>query len=394
LSDPRITPTKLAEADAKKKYYKDLSEAEEYRRSIEPTLTEAVSQRGKNMSRPSPIDRLEEARLRGAEWRMWETGYSGDAPSKTQMRQSWTTAQAVDYAKYLASLGKNEDEIQRHIAKLGSTLDIAASDQYRNPFFQTGLMARTAESDHPFGVRDFVESVQMINTLQKPTQNGSDTAAIIAALGSFISATKGNSSDLTTIQGLYQQMSQQQQACFDKHLELSRDRMSEQPSFQDQLAQIVQVQSTLGKLSGRETEAVQTRRLELDHEKWKASLDAESEKRKSQGQMEMVKQLTGGLSRALENPVIRELGKSVGSKIGVRENPLENAKVAAAQQQVKQLSNPLEATYGFSCQRCKQPKTFSELQMARIKEADGKWMCDTAGCGEVYSLRDMPTGPK
>ena len=84
----------------------------------------------------------------------------------------------------------------------------------------------------------------------------------------------------------------------------------------------------------------------------------------------------------------------MGSKIGVTENPLATAKVAAAQQQVKELQNPLSAVYGFTCQKCKIAKTFSELAMAEIKENGGKWMCDSLNCGEVYYLKDLPTGPK
>src|SRR5207249_7333316 len=167
---------------------------------------------------------------------------------------------------------------------------------------------------------DFTDAVSVIKSLQQP-QGGSDTAAIISALGSFLAATNKGTGNSEII-ALYQQMSQQQQASFDKQLELLRERLTDQPSFSDQLAQIVQVQNTLGKLSGKESEAMQSKRLELEHQRWAKSIDLDLEKRKSAGQVEMIKSLTGGLSRALENPVVRELDRSVGSKIGVTENPL------------------------------------------------------------------------
>ena len=50
-------------------------------------------------------------------------------------------------------------------------------------------------------------------------------------------------------------------------------------------------------------------------------------------------------------------------------------------------SNPNVVT----CQKCKVPKTFSELAMAEIKENGGRWVCE---CGEVYTLGDLPSGPK
>jgi len=308
----------------------------------------------------------------------------GNGGDSTQSRQ-WTTQQALDFAKYLASIGKSPEEIQRYITKLGATLDLASSTDYRNPFAQNYLMAATSERER-WGVKDFTDAVSVIKSLQQP-QNGSDTASIISALGNFIAATKGNSSDLATIQGLYQQMTSQQQASFDRHLELVRERASEQPSFQDQLQQIVTLQTTLGKLGpGKESETIQTRRLELDHEKWKANLDAETEKRKSQGQMDMVKQITGGLSRALEAPVVKEFGKSVGRQIGL-DNPLSGVQTRAAQEQVKALSNPLAAERSFSCPKCHQTSYFTNKDLLAIAEShSGKWVCP--GCSEPYQLKN------
>src|SRR5207247_1673663 len=151
----------------------------------------------------------------------------GNGGDSSQSRQ-WTTQQALDFAKYLASIGKSPEDIQRYITKLGATLDLASSTDYRNPFAQNYLMAATSERER-WGVKDFTDAVSVIKSLQQP-QGGSDTAAIISALGSFLAATNKGTSNSEII-ALYQQMSQQQQASFDKQLELLRERLTNQPSF-------------------------------------------------------------------------------------------------------------------------------------------------------------------
>ncbi len=133
--------------------------------------------------------------------------------------------------------------------------------------------------------------------------------------------------------------------------------------------------------------------MEFEHDRFKANQEAELERRKQAGQQELVKTITGNLGKVLEAPIVKELGRTVGQKIGVRENPIAAVQTRAAQEEVQKLSDPLRTVYGFTCNKCGQPKTFTELQMARIREENaGRWVCDSVGCGEVWTLKD--SGPK
>jgi hypothetical protein len=396
----RITAAELERSKRARTIARNWLEAEETRMKLaglDPALegdgTPGASMRPSKFGRPSPLDRVKEARISGMEVAHFEKGLSGSSEATGQsQRQTWTTQQALEYARYLASLGKTPEEVQKHIQILGSTLDMAASPEYRNPFFQNTLMARTSESERPFsGVKDFVEIVQMVKSMQPP-QNDS-TAAIITALGSFMASTRPSGNDSGTVAQLYQQMSDQQQKSFDRHLELIRERMNDSPSFAEQLQQIASLQGTLGKISGRESESIQAKRMDLEHERWKVQTDADTERKKSAAQNDMVKTAFGNLGKILESPVIKEAGRGIGQALGKtspRAGGVVNAVTGAPQTAARTELNtpPTQVPWGLVCHKCHTQHTFTQLQLAQIEESGGRWSCGK--CGEVYELRRPP----
>ena len=69
--------------------------------------------------------------------------------------------------------------------------------------------------------------------------------------------------------------------------------------------------------------------------------------------------------------------------------------LAASVQPLKQLENPLAAVYGFTCGKCKQAKTFTELAMAEIKEGlfiGSGAMPQSDGSQQALEVPSLPGG--
>src|SRR2546428_13431395 len=122
--------------------------------------------------------------------------------------------------------------------------------------------------------------------------------------------------------------------------------------------------------------------FELERERWRNELATRAEDRKQKQQTSVIQSITGSLEKLVESPVIRELGKSVGGKIGMPQNPLSVAHSAAAR---SQLDNPLDVPFTFQCAKCYSDYRFSTRELSLIEEKPNKmWVCPK--CGESYRL--------
>jgi len=110
-------------------------------------------------------------------------------------------------------------------------------------------------------------------------------------------------------------------------------------------------------------------------------MEDKRELNKQRAQADLLNNVLGTAQKALESPVVRELGRNVGSKLGVKENPLTKAQTTAAQ---AELANPTETPYSFRCPQCSTNHSFSAKQLTLIKEAGGKWVCPK--CASPYEL--------
>jgi len=405
LSDSgRISAEKLARAEAEKRYWKEKRDALILRNEYETQTPEMFQGLDKRLGvgKPTPLDRAAEAHTRGIELNMFQRGLNGGEPQtaspakSTQLDPNVVVEAKATIVKALAP-NHTPEQIASYLEKISPFLDtamLAGSD----PLAQSLLYAKVMSSNQqqPLGLKDVIELVSIINQAKSQQSQTADPASVMNAAGNLfrtgVETARGRNDgiDMSQVLQMQQQSHDRMIQAQQEHFKEIRELQQSQPTLVDSLRQYRDLQGLVGTAPDRPEVAMkrldpQAASEQRDHE-WRL------EAAKSKGQAEMIKNITGGLSRALENPVVRELGRSVGSKIGVTDNPLAEAQTKAAQQQIKNLADPLKAVYGFTCGKCRQSKTFSELRMSEIKEAGGRWMCDSAGCGEVYSLGDLP-GP-
>jgi hypothetical protein len=346
---------------------------------------------GRSGRRPSALDRIREARVSGLEIKEFSKGIGEEASTSksVQVNPSTLLEQRGLIIRSLVAAGRTPEQIESYLFKVAPFLDVVATAG-ADPMTQSLLYSRlmSGNGQQSLGVRDIIEVIGMVNQMKGTQRPQSDIASVIAALGSFLAATKNNNgSDVTTIQTLYGEMNKQAQASFDRQLELLREKYSDAPTFEDQLQHVMSLQKTLG--LGKESEAVSLKRMDLETQRWSKQQEIDADLRKSKSQNEMVRTITGNLQKALESPVIRELGKNVGSKIGVRENPVEKVRTAAAQTQLREPPpNPMDEVFGLTCAICKNQVDFTRSELVRISEAgggSGKWSCPH--CAAVYVLK-------
>jgi rubredoxin len=184
-------------------------------------------------------------------------------------------------------------------------------------------------------------------------------------------------------------MSSQQQASFDRHLELVRERMDEAPSFTDQLQQIVSVQSTLGKLGAKEDPAITSKRLELEDKKLEREHVARTQAASDERSGKMWNGIAGTISKVLEAPIVREVGrKAAESMPGMNKvaGGVANVQHAAARSALDQSS---DIPFGFKCPTCNVEYSFNQQQLAAIGSLPNHtWVCPA--CGSAYVLSAMP----
>src|SRR6267143_1949558 len=321
---------------------------------------------------------------------MFGNGGSESRSERPQVNQSNFKA---DILKAVIASGRSPEESAKLMEQLSPYL-LAVDDPAA-----ALLVSRLGNGGEKMTLKEILEIIQLTKNMQG-SQSASDPAAMANAIVGAIRtgaelSSKNNGSDAGTIQSLYQQMTTQQQQSFDRHLELLRERYTDQPSFDQQLASVLDLQKRLGGL-GKESESIALKRMNLEHERWVKAEEISADVRRSKSQSEMVRTITSGLQKALENPVLSELGKNVGRKIpgvGSTINAVSEAKTAAAQAEI---NNPLNVPYAFTCSKCHSDHRFTAGQLTMIEAQGGRWVCtgtiNGEPCGELYEPRPGPTG--
>jgi hypothetical protein len=393
----RITSAELERSRKARTIAANWLQAEETRlklAGLDPAIEgDGVQPRAGKYGRPSALDRIKEARVSGLEIQQFSKGLGEEASASksVQVNPSTLLEQRGLIIRSLVAAGRTPEQIESYLLKVAPFLDVVATAG-ADPMTQSLLYSRlmSGNGQQSLGVKDVIEVIGMVNQMKGTQQPQSDTASIIAALGSFLAATKNNNgSDVTTISSLYQEMNKQAQSSFDRHLELIKERLADQPSFEEQLSHIMALQKTLG--VGKESEAVSLKRMDLETARWSKQQEIDADMRKSKSQNEMIKTISGNLSKVLESPIVSELGKNVGRKIPGVSNVMD-ARTSAAQQTVKNAEDPTRVPWGFTCAKCKTPFTFTAMELTKIGEAGGRWVCPTLGCAEIYELKSGPTG--
>jgi hypothetical protein len=300
------------------------------------------------------------------------------------------TQQILDRKAHIAAqlIGmKYPPELVRSYSEaIGPFLD--SSTFASDPFAQRFMIERFQQGQAP--TRDsIIEAVRLgaeMKNSQPQTDMGQLANALAVAMQSGVQAAKGNGSAdplalMTMLNQNQQQSHQQQLQMYERLLESQQPR-----TLTEQLKDMQHMQETLGKLGGADTPEIQMKKLELTEARDSRQFSAVQEEKKTKAQTEMFKTIAGGLSKALESPVLRQLGRNVGSKLGV-ENPIAKAQNAAAQEVVQ---NPTAVPWGFNCPKCHTSHSFTAIQLAKIKDSGGRWVDPV--CGEVYSLQAPPGG--
>jgi hypothetical protein len=290
----------------------------------------------------------------------------------------------------LVKMGKSDDQIQAFLEKTSGYVDalaLAASDPTTTALLFNKVVSGNGSSQQ-LGVKEVIEIIRMSQDL-KSHSSQSDPAALMNAAGNLfrtgVETARNNTSDPVAVMKMLTdtqaQNHAQQLQMYERLLESQQPR-----TLAEQLEDMQHMQETLFKLGGADTPEIQMKKLELTEARDSRQFSAVQEEKKTKAQTEMFKTIAGGLTKALESPVLRQLGRNVGSKLGV-ENPIAKAQNAAAQEVVQ---NPTAVPWGFNCPKCHTSHSFTAIQLAKIKDSGGRWVDPV--CGEVYSLQAPPGG--
>ena len=297
--------------------------------------------------------------------------------------------------------GKDPDYIESAMSKISPYIDTLALAN-DNPAVQSILVSKIMSGNvNGNGTRDLIQLMQLARELHGPQQSQqSDPTSVMNAAGNLfrtgVETARGRNDgvDMSQVLAMQQQSHDKMLQAQQEHFRELRELQTGQPTLVDQVDQLGRLQSLLGKIGGKETEAVVTKRLELDEKKWEASLAADTERKKAVTQADMFKQITGGLGRIFESPIIKKVGENLGETLG-RTSPTAAGVVRAVSRAPEQAANaelqtpPTHVKYQLSCQKCGKPHSFTALEISQISDRGGRWTCPT--CGEVYQYQD-PSG--
>src|SRR5438105_5987621 len=330
----------------------------------------------------------------GVKIRGFERGLGDLNPERSDTQPKIDTGRLAlsgqETVRELVKQGKSDEQIQAFLEKTSGYVDalaLAGNDPTTTALLFNRVM-NSSGNNQQLAYKDILEIIRMSQQLGPAHSRQNETAAIITALANYTAATKTNNSDSATIVQLYQQMSAQQQASFDRHLQLVRENAENRPSFADELAQIAGLQTTLGKLSGKEPPDVLMKRLEIEDKRAEREYNTKIEQGKEVRQGKWIEGAIGALSKLAESPLIREAGKKVAESLpGV-------GRVAGAVGQVQSsaaratLDQPLDEPFGFTCQQCGTAHRFSRKQLTLIESSPSRaWVCDH--CGASYILKQQ-----
>jgi hypothetical protein len=323
---------------------------------------------------------------------------------KSQIDPDRRATHIRELTQYLAKNGKSPQEIEEIVGRTAMFLDPALNAN-NDPLYRDMVLSRIGGGEK-FGFKEMVETMNAFNQM-RPQQQNSDPAALISAMAAFAQAFKEDRGDPVAqftagMQAMQAQMGGMNESSKQMTTELlsmyrAQFEQNKPKDFVTQMTEMRTLAETMGWANTPESEDITQIRLKNQHEldvqdrldqrqqreqEWRRGEEAAKDRRQS----ELLKGITSTLAKVVESPVVKELGKGVGKKIGI-ENPLEKAKESAAKEQVQSLADPTQVPYGFTCSKCKQPKQFTAMQLEKIKAAGGRWVCDTPGCGEPYKLQ-------
>ena len=308
--------------------------------------------------------------------------------------------------------------IMRAVAQSGRAEDIPKIMEALTPYMEVSggdplmslLIPRLSNNNggEKLGLREVLEIIKLGNELRGPPQpqNQSDPAAMASAMVGAVkvgieAAKNNNGSSLDPVAVLRESsestkaMLESQRDFYKTQLELNKTQkpgeyLKELRAVQDLFAREPEDREiALRRIDGLSEE----RRMafELEKERWHQQISDRQDANKAKREGELVRTVVGAIQKIGEQPLVRELGKSVGKKIGVPENPIAAANTRAAQETLR---NPMDVPYSFVCSRCKQSHAFTSGQLTKIASNGGRWVCPTEGCAEPYVLKgmDSPSG--
>ncbi|HWY28398.1 MAG TPA: hypothetical protein VNW25_03965, partial [Candidatus Sulfotelmatobacter sp.] len=178
-----------------------------------------------------------------------------------------------------------------------------------------------------------------------------------------------------------------------EHFKEIRELQQSQPTLVDSLQQYRELQGLIG--ASPDKPEIAMKKLELLDKREQREFEHSVEAGKQKAQSQMLNGVVGALSKLAESPLIKEAGRGIGQALGKtspRAGAVVDAVTRAPQTAARAELNtpPTETPWGLVCHKCKQQTIFSQLQLARIEEAGGRWSCGT--CGEVYELRRSDGG--
>ena len=402
----KITPTRLAEVRDEEEFWRRKSAAAALKAealSLDPSLADSSTSsrvRGRSLSDSYKENYEEGLKIKGFREGLGDSVSSKPAPVSPEL----ILDRKARIAASLAGMKYSPDEIKKYLDAISPFLDSTslAGDPWANRY----MMEKFQGGQNPTR-NDIIEAVRLGSEMNR-THQPSDPASMISAMTQVFKAAQDSrntvdpvasfNSGINTVLPLFQQMSETQKTAFQAQIESLRNELAEKDPavFFDRMRSFAE---TMGwHPSGSEDPTVLLHRLDsadkqserafqIEREKWKAEFDAKTEGLKERKQTEMLKTVVGTVQKALESPVVREFGKTVGRSIGVPTNPLSDAKTAAAKQT---LENPMEEKFSLTCSTCKRISYFSRSDLLKIEQsAGGKWVCP---CGAAYGLKNSSSG--
>ena len=417
-SSERITEAELARSRKARDIAKNWLLAETTRlelAGLDPAIGEATTatqMRPSKFGRPSPLDRVREARVSGMEVRSFEQGLAGEInQSKTQPTSSDVAGAKSRIVEALIKAGKSPTEITEYLDKISSHLDVLALST--DPAVQSILFSRvmSGSSTQTLGMKDVIETIRLVSELKQQPQ--SDPAAMAGAMVNAVkvgidAAKSSNNGDplatIAAIAPLYKEMNETQRTILQSQIEGLRSEL-QQRDPEKYFESIQKFGDLFGWGHSQDTPEIALHKLhsldeerkrayEMERLRWEKEWAQRAENLRDKKQSETMGRIISTVQRAIESPVVKEFGKSVGRSIGADKNSvIQAATTAPAAAATAALSNPTDVPWGFTCPKCKVTRTFTQKELALLEERGGNWVCPSPGCGEAYKLQPSSKKP-
>ncbi len=410
----RATDTELAKSQRAKEISRNWLEARENQAALERLDTGLGEDTGEGRratysSKRTPLSRIQEARLSGMEVAAFERGLGGNSSKPATVDPRTVIDHKAKIAANLAAMKIPPEQARQYMEAVSPFLDSSAFAD--DPWAQRYMLEKFQQGHSP--TRDSIlEAVKLGMDMRgsQPQQN-LDVGQLMKGMSDMfragIEVSKGNGSNdpvatLNAIFPLVEKMNEGQRLVFENQLQTLREELRRRDP-----SEFVETMKRYSDLFGwsrqPESEQVQLHRLdalsderkmafELEKERWAKEWDSKIEDRRAKNQGEMIRGIMGTASKIFESPIAKELGKNVGKRIGVAENPVEKIRSQAAQSQLATPQDPMSEQFRLQCHKCKSHHVFTRRDLLSIESRGGKWVCDGTvdgqTCGEVFLLKN------